>query len=116
MPIWKMNFVLCFCGFQYSLDGGKGHKPPCVFENNTLVGGERSQHCANTVPVTPCPLFSSKEAEQVLLYNYMGTTSIILAFSLGVVHGSNMDSICSQIQEMVDEQQKRTVWVPLSGV
>lgn len=34
----------------------------------------------------------------------------------GVVHGSNLSNVCSQIQEMVDEQQKKTVWVPLSSV
>ena len=26
MPIWKINFCSMFCGFQYYLDGGKGHK------------------------------------------------------------------------------------------
>ena len=25
----------CFCSFQYYLDGGKGHKPPYVFENGS---------------------------------------------------------------------------------
>ena len=35
---------------------------------------------------------------------------------LGTVHGSNLSNVCSQIQEMVDEQQKKTVWVPLSSV
>lgn len=34
----------------------------------------------------------------------------------GTVHGSNLSNVCSQIQEMVDEQQKKTVWVPLSSV
>ena len=29
--------LFCFCGFQYYLDGRKGHKPPCVFENG--LGG-----------------------------------------------------------------------------
>ena len=24
-----------FSGFQYYLDGEKGHKPPCVFENGS---------------------------------------------------------------------------------
>ena len=33
VPIWKINFFLFF-GFQYYLDGEKGHKLPCVFEND----------------------------------------------------------------------------------
>lgn len=35
----------------------------------------------------------------------------------GTAHATgNIGNICSQIQEMVDEQQKRAVWVPLSSV
>ena len=38
-------------------------------------------------------------------------------FSLGTVHCTgNLSNICSQIQEVVDEQQKKAVWVPLSSV
>ena len=34
MPIWKINFCSIF---QYYLDGERGHKPPCVFENGWEV-------------------------------------------------------------------------------
>lgn len=34
----------------------------------------------------------------------------------GVVHGSNISNMCSQVQEMVDEQQKKAIWVPLPSV
>lgn len=34
----------------------------------------------------------------------------------GVVHGGSISNMCSQIQEMVDEQQKKAVWVPLPSV
>ncbi|KAL9962960.1 hypothetical protein ACROYT_G032118 [Oculina patagonica] len=50
---------------------------------------------------------SSAKMERELKHLFSGTC---------VVHGSSVSSICSQIQEMVDEQQKRTVWVPLSSV
>ena len=36
VPISKRIFVSCFCGFQYKLDGEKGHKLSCVFESLTL--------------------------------------------------------------------------------